>query len=149
MRILICICVLSGGLAAQSPAKATTPPPPARQTRKIAPMTIPKDAVETKPGFFQWTDKTGKSWTYRRTPFGVARWPTDSEEIKQSALDKQKAVGTRTTAVEVGDSVRFEQATPFGKRTWVRKKSELDETEQRIWAQHQKTSTADRTAEKE
>ena len=49
-------------------------------------------------------------------------------------------MGDRTIAVEQGDSIRFEQATPFGKRTWVRKKTELSETEQRIWDQSKKSS---------
>jgi hypothetical protein len=66
----------------------------------------------------------------------------------QSAPDKQN-VGERTTAVAEGDSIRFEQATPFGKRTWVRKKTELNEDEQRIWDLQRKNSTASRTAEKE
>jgi len=151
MRILVCMFVLSGCLAAQDPAK-TSPPPAAKQTKKAkapALTAIPKDAVETTPGFYSWTDKDGKVWTYRRTPFGVSRWPADSVDTQQSAVDKRNAGQERTTAVEQGDSIRFEQATPFGKRAWVRKKTELNETEQRIWDLQQKNSTASRTAEKE
>jgi hypothetical protein len=149
MKILICMCVLSACVAAQDTAK-TTSPPAVKQTKKApAPLTIPKDAVQTTPGFYRWTDKDGKVWTYRRTPFGVSRWPAESVDAAQSAADKQKAVSERTTAVEAGDSIRFEQSTPFGKRTWVRKKSELNETEQRIWDLQQKNGTASRTAEQE
>ena len=149
MRILICMCILSGCLAAQDPAKPTSPPPPAKQTKKPPAVTaLPKGAVQTAPGFYRWTDKDGKVWTYRRTPFGVTRWPADSVDAGQSAPDKQN-VGERTTAVAEGDSIRFEQATPFGKRTWVRKKTELNEDEQRIWDLQRKNSTASRTAEKE
>jgi hypothetical protein len=145
MRILVCMCILSGCLAAQDSAKTTSP-----QSKKApAVMAIPKDAVQTTPGFYRWTDKDGKAWTYRRTPFGVSRWPADSVDMAQNAADKQKAVSQRTTAVEEGDSIRFEQATPFGKRSWVRKKTDLNETEQRIWDLQQKNSTATRTAEKE
>jgi len=146
------MCILAGGLAAQDSAK-TSPPPAAKQAKqtKKAPamMTIPKDAVETTPGFYNWTDKDGKVWTYRRSPFGVTRWPADSLDIRQSAEDKRIEAAQRTTAVEQGDSIRFEQATPFGKRTWVRKKTELNETEQKVWDLQQKNSTASRTAEKE
>jgi len=110
---------------------------------------IPKGAVETTPGFYRWTDQDGKIWTYRRTPFGVSRWPADSVNTERDAADKQNAASGRTTAVEEGDSIRFEQATPFGKRTWVRKKTELNETEQKVWDLQQKNSTASRTAEKE
>jgi len=152
MRILICMCILSvasGVILAQDPAK-TSPPTAAKQTKKTLAITaIPKDAVETTPGFYRWTDKDGKVWTYRRTPFGVSRWPAESVDTDQEALDKQKAAGERTTAVEQGDSVRFEQATPFGKRTWVRKKAELTADEQKIWDLQQKNNTVGRTAEKE
>ncbi len=152
MRILVCMCILSGCLAAQDPAKTppSPPSPAAKQTKKASAVTaIPKGAVETTPGFYRWTDKDGKVWTYRRTPFGVSRWPADSVDTQQSAADKQNAVAGRTTAVEEGDSIRFEQATPFGKRTWVRKKTELNETEQKVWDLRQKNNTASRTAEKE
>ena len=148
MRILVWMCILSGGLAAQDPAK-TSPPPAAKQTRKApAALTVPKDAVETTPGFYRWTDKDGKVWTYRPTPFGVKRWLADSDSAR-SVADKRHSADGRATAVEEGDSIRFEQATPFGKRTWVRKKTELNETEQRIWELQQKNSTASRTTEKE
>jgi hypothetical protein len=136
-------------MAAQDAAK--TSPPPAPKPAKKTPVVsdIPKDAVETEPGFFNWTDKNGKVWTYRRTPFGVRRWPAAALDAQQSAEDKRNVADERTTAVEKGDSVVFEQATPFGKRTWVRKKTELTETEQRIWDLQRKNSTAARTAEKE
>jgi hypothetical protein len=155
MRILLCICILSGVLAAQDSTKTSPPPAPDSRQAKKAPASsgIPKDAVETTPGFYRWTDKDGKVWTYRRTPFGVTRWPADSVDAAQDAADKRSAAGAVTTAVEQGDSVRFEQSTPFGKRTWVRKKSELNETEQHIWDLQQKNSTAghgaDHAAEKE
>jgi len=155
MRILVCMCILSGGLAAQDSAKTSPPPaaPPAKlakQTKKAtASGGIPKDAVETAPGFYRWTDKDGKVWTYRMSPFGVTRWPADSVDTRQDAANKRSAGIERITAVEQGDSVRFEQETPFGKRTWVHKKTELTDAEQRIWDLQQKNSTASRTTEKE
>lgn len=149
MRVLVCICIAAGCLAAQDSAK--TSPPPAAKAAKKAPADngIPKDAVATSPGFYRWTDKTGKVWTLRKTPFGVSRWPADSENEGQGAAVKQSAASERTIAVEQGDSIRFEQVTPFGKHTWVRKKSDLNESEQRIWDLQRKNSTASRTAEKE
>ena len=152
MRILTCICIVSvaaGVMAAQDPAK-TSPPPAAKQNRKTpALMAVPKDAVETAPGFYRWTDKEGKVWTYRRSPFGVSRWPAEPRDAQQDPLEKEKVAGEVTTAVDQGDSIRFERATPFGKRTWVRKKAELTEDEQRIWDLQRKNNTVGRTAEKE
>src|ERR1700690_2325575 len=125
MRILVCMCILSGFLAAQDAAKTSPPPAATRTTKAPAATTIPKDAVETAPGFYRWTDTDGKVWTYRRTPFGVRRWAADSVDSGRNAADKRQSAGAPTTAVEQGDSIRFERATPFGKRAWVRKKTEL------------------------
>ena len=151
MRILTCMFMVAASLAAQDTAK--TPAQPAaketakdtkKATKAPAMAAIPKDAVETEPGFYKWTDKDGKVWMYRRTPFGVSRWPAEPMYTKQ-----QDTADQQTTAVEQGDSIRFERSTPFGKRTWVRKKTELNETEQAIWASQQKNNAASRTAEKE
>jgi hypothetical protein len=149
MRILIYMFILSGGLAAQDATK-TTPPAAASKTQKApaAALTVPKDAVQTEPGVYRWTDKSGKVWTYRQTPFGVKRWSADSVDTERKT-DKRISAEERTTAVEQGDSIRFEQFTPFGKHTWVRKKSEMNEAEQKIWDRQQKNSTASRVAEKE
>jgi hypothetical protein len=153
MRILLCMCILSGGLAshrlaAQDPARIS-PPSSGTQAKKAPAVTVPKDAVETEPGFYRWTDKDGKVWTYRRSPFGVSRWPADSADGKQSAMDNRNDPAQRTTAVEQGDSIRFSEATPFGKRIWVRKKTELNDNEQSIWDLQRKNGTAGRAADKE
>ncbi len=150
MRILICMGILAGCLAAQDSTKTTPPAATKTQTQKpSATLSLPKDAVETSPGFYRWTDKDGKVWTYRPTPFGVRRWPADSLDVQKSIMDKRDAAGSRITAVEQGDSIRFEENTPFGKRTWVRKKTELSETEQRTWDLQKKNGAANRSAEKE
>jgi len=152
MKILVCMCIVSGVLAAQDSTKTSAPPaaPAAKPVKKAPAATgIPKDAVETTPGFYRWTDKDGKVWTYRRTPFGVTRWPADSINNGQGVGDRQSAGSEQTSAVEQGDSIRFEQSTPFGKRTWIRKKTELNDNEQRIWDLQRKSSTASHAAEKE
>jgi hypothetical protein len=115
---------------------------PGAKPAKSAP-TVPADAVQVSPGMYRWTDKEGKEWMYRKTPFGVSRWEANSED------SKQKAIVNQTTAVEQGDSVRFERVSPFGKQTWVKKKTDLDDTEQKIWARKQESNSASRSAEKE
>jgi len=131
--------------AQSAPAPAAKPNQPAAKPAKNAakPLTVPTDAVQVSPGLYRWTDKDGKDWMYRRTPFGVSRWQEDSEDTKQKAIIQQ------TSAVEQGDSVRFERVSPFGKRTWVKKKTELDKTEQKIWERQRDSSAASRTADKE
>jgi hypothetical protein len=146
VKILACMWMVVACLAAQQTTK-TSPPPAAKPAKKTAParMDVPKDAVETSPGFYRWTDKDGKAWMYRRSPFGVTRFPAAAEP----GYLKQNAVADQTTAVEEGDSIRFARASPFGKRTWVRKKTELNDEEQAIWEHQQKTGAASRSAEKE
>jgi hypothetical protein len=147
--LLSTLLLMGAGLLNAQSAQPT--PPPAKTTKPAAkpakkgpaPLTVPPDAVQVSPGLYRWTDKDGKGWMYRRTPFGVSRWQEDSEDTKQKAIVQQ------TTAVEQGDSVRFERASPFGKQTWVKKKTDLDETEQKIWARQRDNSAASRTAEKE
>jgi hypothetical protein len=137
MKLFSCVLMICFGLAAADP-----PAPP--QTKKApAAMTVPPDAVLVEPGLYHWTDKQGKGWMYRRTLFGVNRWEDTAENTKQ------KSIVESTTAVEEGDSIRFERQSPFGKRTWVHKKTELDETEQKIWARQQAKAAASRTADKE
>ena len=150
MKILTCMLMVAASLAAQNTGAAPARPAAPAKDAKKAPLIvdIPKDAVQTTPGFYKWTDKDGKVWMYRRTPFGVSRRPYESTYDKHAVADE------RPTAVEEGDSVRFEQSSPFGKRVWLRKKSELTDNEQAIWASQQKASqqknkTAGQTAEKE
>ena len=37
-------------------------------------------------------------------------------------------------ATEDGDTIRFERPGPFGTYKWQRKKTDLDEMEQTVWA---------------
>ena len=145
MKLLTYLLMMCAGLAAADQPAKPAPHAIAKQPVKKAPagLKVPADATEVSPGLYHWTDGAGKGWMYRRTPFGVSRWADDSEDTKQKAIVEQ------TTAVEQGDSIRFERSSPFGKRTWVRKKTELDETEQKIWAHQQEKTSASGRAEKE
>ena|ERR1700680_2813431 len=85
---------------------------------------IPAAATQAGPNLYRYTDSSGKTWLYIRTPFGVSK-----REGKPSApsanYDSQFA-----TVTDLGDSVRFEIKVPFGITTWVSKKSELTDGEQ-------------------
>ena len=128
------LAVWAAGQAAPTPArktaKASTKAPAKASTKAVPtkPLQIPAGAVETEPGFFRYTDPQGKPWTYRQTPFGVARW-----EDKPGVDSKSAPFQNNTKAFEEGDSVRFERTTPFGVSKWVKKKSELDDQERSIW----------------
>jgi len=134
MKLTTCLLMICFTLAAADPEAKKTPP---------TPMTVPADAVQVEPGLYHWTDPQGKGWMYRRTPFGVNRWEDTAPDTKQQYIIET------TVAVEQGDSIRFERNSPFGKRSWTKKKTELDPTEQKIWARQQEKTAASRKAEKE
>src|SRR5215469_5647338 len=122
MKILLAIFASALVLAATDPqaTKKTTAP-----ARTIKPLEIPKDAVETEPGTFRYTDSNGKKWIYRKTPFGVSRMEDKPEDTAAKPVDPAEGI----KAVEDGDTVHFERPGPFGTYKWDKKKSELDDVE--------------------
>src|SRR5712692_2919980 len=102
-----------GAMAGDKPASKKAPPAPA-QARE---STIPEGAVEIEPYIYRYTDPKGKSWIYRKTPFGVMRLEDKpaSPEAAQKEQDEKQRLIDMTTAVEDGDSIRFERSLPFGR----------------------------------
>jgi hypothetical protein len=117
--------------AEQTKKKPPAAPPPAKET------VIPKEAKQIEPYTYRYTDAQGKIWIYRKTPFGVVRLPEPPPEAKPV-----EEIPEGMTAVEDGDSIRFERSTPFGKHRWTRKKSELTELERRVWERERQKSAA-------
>jgi hypothetical protein len=121
-----------------------------KQTKSDKPAeanTIPAGATEISKGTYKHTDANGKSWIYRKTPFGISKTAEDSENnrpIDTTASPErgnpfagEKSTSSNSTTpnvsvVEEGDSVKFERATPFGPTRWTRKKSELSKEEQEL-----------------
>jgi hypothetical protein len=121
--------------ADQVVARKKKPAPPAKTVPAPPPLTIPEGAVETAPYTYSFTDPSGKKWIYKKTPFGVSRVedkPVSAEAAKKAEDEKRRMIEA-TTAVEDGDSIRFERPTPFGTQRWVRKKTELDAIERAAW----------------
>jgi hypothetical protein len=86
---------------------------------------IPAAAVADADGVYHYTDKQGKKWVYRKTPFGIQK----TEDKPAAVLPPEE---DPTTAVEQGDIVKFERASPFGTKRWEKKKTELAPDEQAI-----------------
>jgi hypothetical protein len=124
MKLIFLIFVSALMLSASDPqaAKKTTAP-----AKAVKPLEIPKDAVETEPGAFHYTDSDGKKWVYRKTPFGVSR--TEDKPVDGPAASAAAPAGAGIKAVEDGDIVHFERPGPFGPYKWQKKKSELDDNE--------------------
>jgi hypothetical protein len=95
--------------------------------RQVQATVIPAGAVEAAPYLYRYTDREGKSWFYRQTPFGVVRFP-DQPVAVPKAPDPD---GIRAT--EDGEAVRFERPGPFGIYRWRRNKTELDAGEKAAW----------------
>jgi len=106
-------------LAADGKKAAPAPSKPA-----AASSSVPAGATEIAPQAWRYTDKDGKTWIYRQTPFGLLR--AEEQQRKPST----EAPSVKTT--DLGDSVRFEQQTPFGVRTWTKSKTELT-TDEKSW----------------
>jgi hypothetical protein len=133
-------------LAAKAAAKArnqkpqpsqTKAPPPAHTKAKSQAQSIPAGATLVEPNLYRYTDSSGKTWMYRQTPFGVSRWEENSTPAPQPVAKRDSVVVS-----DLGDSVRFEKKTPFGKTTWVRKKTELNDEEKTLLSGENPASTA-------
>jgi hypothetical protein len=131
---------------------------------------IPKDAKEVEPGLYKYTDSTGKTYKFRKTPFGVVRSvdePGNDEPGKKSVIDetakptepaKSASSSTTSTAspfgqvkppasaqaikvVENGDTLEFERPSPFGSYKWKAKKDALTPSEREAWDRSRQQTT--------
>jgi hypothetical protein len=93
-------------------------------------ITIPKDAVKSADGTYSYTDKQGKKWIYRNSPFGVVK--TVAPEPGPDARENSKQAAATTRVVDKGDTVQFERSTPFGLTKWEKKKSDLTDEERKM-----------------
>ena len=103
---------------------------PAAKVPNMKPLEVPAGAKEIRPYTYRYTDAAGKSWIYRKTPFGVARYD-DQPEVAGTAVSTRSYANVKAT--DAGESVRFENATPWGVSRWARKKTELNEMERAVW----------------
>ena len=96
-----------------------------------APLGIPAGAVKSDDGSYRYTDRQGKKWLYRKTPFGVAR--LEDKPAAPAAADEAAKRFENVKATEDGDTIRFERPGPFGIYKWQRNKTQLNEMEQTVW----------------
>ncbi len=114
----------AGAKPPQTPSRAKAAPP------RPAPS-IPAGATEIEPNLFRFTDSSGNTRNYRRTPFGVSKWQEDPSAAASKPVTAQ-AETTPVVVTDLGDSYRFEKKTPFGGATWTRKKSQLTNEEKQL-----------------
>jgi|HubBroStandDraft_6_1064221.scaffolds.fasta_scaffold81507_3 hypothetical protein len=92
---------------------------------------IPKGATQIEPNLYRFTDAQGKTWFYRRFPFGVSKW--EDKPAEQVAKEEPLASVVR----DLGDSVEFQRRTPFGISKWVSKKTDLNDDEKELLATYE------------
>lgn len=138
MRILMFLLLSVVALcAAEKPAAKKAVKPASRQsadraqtTRKV---TVPPGAVETGPGTWSHTDRQGRKWVYRDTPFGIARFEEKEQKEDAAAASSRKSESESVKAFDDGEFVRFERQGPFGVYKWRSNKKELSAMEQEAW----------------
>jgi hypothetical protein len=117
------LLLLALACLAASPAHPVDEKKSAPKKTGAAKTPIPEDAVEVEPGLYRAVDKDGQTWFYRRTPFGVSKYKAEESSPAAPFPDSDLKVS------DLGETVRFERKTPFGTRTWTKKKTELDKEE--------------------
>jgi|HigsolmetaAR201D_1030396.scaffolds.fasta_scaffold32892_2 hypothetical protein len=118
-------------------ALGETKQPVAKTKATPPPTAVPADAKQIDVATWRHVDKDGKTWIYRRTPFGLLRF---EEKDTQSEPGPDEF----TTVREEGETLHFEKPSPFGKLRWSKKKSDLTGEEQAVWRRTQeKTKPAD------
>jgi hypothetical protein len=131
MKLLI-VFSLSACLLAAAEAKAKKIHP-ASSAMTASNLQIPAGAVKADDGSYRYADPQGKKWIYCKTPFGIARLEDNPVDSATRTAESQKRFAD-VTATEDGDIIHFERPGPFGIYKWQRKKTELDEMEQTVWA---------------
>jgi len=121
-KTIAMLCMAAALLAAQDKKTDT----PAASKDPAALPAVPAGAKEVGPNLYRYTDAQGKTWMYRKTPFGVGKWedkPSEQPTVSDS-------VPTKVT--DLGDSYQFQRPTPFGMQKWTVKKADLNDFEKSL-----------------
>jgi len=136
ITILFLSCALGAGASAQAGKAAEKKPARKAEAKaKPAPVTPPADAERISEGVWRAKDAQGKSWIYKRTPFGMTKY--EEESAATPAPDARAPLRVREAA---GGRVVFERQTPFGTRSWSKSAAELDEEERQALEAWQKAA---------
>ncbi len=128
MKLLFALFLSAVWLAAGSSPSDESPAPK-------GPLAIPAAAVRIAPSAYRFTDAEGNRWIYHTSPFGVTR-------EREGAPQRFVSDFSNVKAEEDGDTVRFENPTPFGPLRWQTRKCDLNEMERAVWSREQAARTA-------
>ena len=122
-----------------------TSKPKAKPAAAPAAVTVPADATEIAPRVWRYTEKSGKTYIYRQTPFGLSKVEELAPSTSASAVAPP---AIEVKAIDHGDTVRFEKPTPMGPRVWTRKKQDLTAEEKQWLEKAQASQPATKAVEK-
>jgi hypothetical protein len=94
------------------------------------PNAIPANAERIDEQTYKVKEKDGKTWVYRKTPFGVSRLAEEQFRKQEDAALIKPSSQAAVRVIDLGDEYKFERAYPFGVQVWKKKKSELTADEQ-------------------
>ncbi|HEU0120048.1 MAG TPA: hypothetical protein VFQ91_05940 [Bryobacteraceae bacterium] len=126
-----------------------------KQTAAKRPAGVPADATPVAEGIWRWVDGSRKTWIFQETPAGLMKSEEPKGETATVGPTGHKVADARQDAVldlmsvqEEGDSLRFSRPGPFGKYSWVKKKTQLDRDETIVW-DRARAKSASATAKKD
>jgi hypothetical protein len=131
---IVTLALIAAGLLLAQDKKAEARTNSAKEAASAP--TLPSGAKEVEPGLYRYTDAQGKTWMYRNTPFGLAKW---EDKPVTTAPVVQPVVPVSTT--DLGDSVQFVRQTPFGPQKWTKKKTDLTDDEKAYLKKEDRKST--------
>ena len=97
----------------------------AQDKKAPASNAIPANAVKIDEQTYKVKEKDGKTWVYRRTPFGLSRVAEEQFRKQEDAAPIRPSSQSSVRVIDLGDEYKFERAHPFGIQVWKRKKAEL------------------------
>lgn len=119
------------------------------------PVGVPAEATPVSEGVWRWVDGQQKTWIFQETPAGLMKSEAPKGEAATVGPTGHAVADARPDAVldlmtvkEEGDSLRFSRPGPFGKYSWVKKKTQLDRDETIVW-DRARAKSASATAKKD
>ena len=142
------VCLSAALLSAAEQKPAPKPAATAAAADQAPPAGVPAKAVLVEPGIWKDTDTKGKTWLYKVSPFGVSKVAEKPEPASGSSGNMYAGTvsaaekPSNVVATIDGDTIRFQQPTPFGTKKWTRKVSDEMENDERTAYERARQSKA-------
>lgn len=144
---------LSAALLPGADKKPSKPAASAAAADQTPPSGVPAKAVLVEPGTWKDTDAKGKVWLYKVSPFGVSKVaekpePGSSTGNMYTGTVSASEKPSNVVATIDGDTIRFQQPTPFGTKKWTRNVNDNMENDERAAIERARQSSSSKTSAK-